>query len=63
VVAIPVLIAVTLIHNPTWAHVVEDVDPGSHRRRDTKEIRVIARKYEYDPAVIAVKHGDRVRLV
>jgi plastocyanin len=63
VVAIPVLIAVTLIRNPTWAHVVVDVDPGTHRRRDTKEIRVIARKYEYDPAVIAVKHGDHVRLV
>jgi cytochrome c oxidase subunit II len=36
---------------------------GTHRRRDTKEIRVTAKEYEYDPAVITVKHGDRVRLV
>ena len=48
---------------PTWAHLAQDVNPGTRRRRDTKEIRVTAKKYEYDPAVITVKHGDPVRLV
>ena len=62
VIALLVVIAVTL-HNPVWAHLTQDVDPGAHTGRDTKEIRVTARKYEYDPAVITMKQGDHVKLI
>lgn len=62
VIAVLIVIAATL-HNPTWARLTQDVDPGGHTGRDTKEIRVTAKKYEYDPAVITVKQGDRVRLI
>ena len=61
--AVPVLVAVTPIHNRTWAHLAQDVDPGDDAGGDTNEIRVTAKKYEYDPAVITVKQGDRVRLI
>lgn len=62
VMAILVVIAVTL-HYPMWARLTQDVDPGTHTNRDTKEMRVTAKKYEYDPAVITVREGDRVRLI
>ena len=61
-IALLVVMAATL-HNPTWARLTQDVDPRAHAGRDTKEIRVTAKKYEYDPAVITVKQGDRVNLI
>jgi cytochrome c oxidase subunit 2 len=30
---------------------------------DVKEIKMTAKKYEFDPNVITVKHGDEVRLI
>ena len=54
-VAVLVVIAATLIHKPTWAHLEQDVDQGTRRRRDTKDIRITVKKYEYVPAVITVK--------
>ena len=62
VVAVLVIIAVTL-HNPTWASLKQNMEPGTRVNRETKEIRVTAKKYEYDPSVITVKQGDRVRLI
>lgn len=63
VVAVLVIIAVTLLHNATWASLTQEVDPRARANQDTKEIRVTAKKYEYDPAVITLKQGDRVRLI
>ena len=62
VVAVLVIIAVTL-HNRTWASLRQNMEPGTRVNRETKEIRVTAKKYEYDPSVITVKQGDRVRLI
>jgi cytochrome c oxidase subunit 2 len=62
VVAVLVVIAVTL-HNPTWASLRQNMEQETRANRDTKEIRVTAKKYEYDPSIITVKQGDRVRLI
>ena len=48
VVAVLVVIAVTL-HSPTWASLRQNMEPGTRANRETKDIRVIAKKYEYDP--------------
>jgi cytochrome c oxidase subunit II len=63
VIAVLVAIAATLLHDPTWASLTQEVDPSAHANQDTKEIRISAKKYEYDPAVITVKQGDRVKLI
>jgi len=63
VVAVLVVIAVTLSYYPTWAGLAQDSGPGAGANQDSKEIRVTAKKYEYDPAVITVKQGDHVRLI
>ena len=63
VVAVLVVIAVTLSYYPIWAGLAQDSGPGAGANQDTKEIRVNAKKYEYDPAVITVKQGDRVKLI
>lgn len=63
VVAVLVVIAVTLSYYPTWAGLKQDSGPGAGASQDTKEIRVTAKKYEYDPAVITVKQGDHVKLI
>jgi cytochrome c oxidase subunit 2 len=61
--AVLIVIAVTLSHyraRPTFA---QDAAPGTGVSKDTKEIRMTAKKYEYDPAVITVKQGERVKLI
>ena len=47
VIAVLVVIAATLMHNPTWASLTQEVDPRTRANQDTKEIRVTAKKYEY----------------
>ena len=48
VVVVLVVIAATL-HSPTWANLTQEVDPSARENQDTKEIRVSAKKYEYNP--------------
>ena len=40
----------------------QEVDRGARANQDLKEIGR-AKKYGYDPAVITVKQGDRVKLI
>jgi len=61
--AILAAIAVALSHYPTRATFEQDATPYTGVSKDTKEIRMTAKKYEYDPAVITVKEGEHVRLV
>ncbi len=63
VLATLVAIAVALSHCPARATFAQDVAPGSGVSKDTKEIRMTAKKYEYDPAIITVKEGEHVSLV
>ena len=63
VLAVLVLIAVTLSQYPTLAAFTQGADPGTGVSKDTKEIRITAKKYEYDPAVITVSQGEHVKLV
>jgi cytochrome c oxidase subunit 2 len=63
VLAVLVLIAVTLSHYPTLAAFTQGADPGTGVSKDTREIRITAKKYEYDPAVITVSQGEHVKLV
>jgi cytochrome c oxidase subunit 2 len=63
VLAILVAIAVVLSHYPTRATFAQDAAPDSRVSKDTKEIRMTAKKYEYDPAVITVKEGEQVKLI
>jgi cytochrome c oxidase subunit II len=63
VLALLVLIAVTLPHYPTWAALTQDADPGAGVSKDTREIRITAKKYDYDPAVITVSQGEHIKLV
>jgi cytochrome c oxidase subunit 2 len=58
VLAVLIVIAVTLSHYPSWSASKQDVG-----RKDTKEIRITAKKYEYDPAVITVKQDEHVKMV
>jgi cytochrome c oxidase subunit II len=62
VLAVLVAIAVTLSHYPTCAAYTQDAGPGAGESKETKEIRITAKKYEYDPAVITVKQGEHVKL-
>jgi cytochrome c oxidase subunit 2 len=61
--AVLVVIAVTLSHYPARPTFAQDAAPGSGVSKDAKEITMTAKKYEYDPAVITVKQGERVRLI
>jgi cytochrome c oxidase subunit 2 len=61
--AVLIVIAVTLSHRPTRLTFAQDAAPGTGVSKDAKEIRMTAKKYEYDPAVITVKQGQRVRLI
>jgi cytochrome c oxidase subunit 2 len=61
--AVLFVIAVTLSHHPTRVTFAQDAAPGTGVSKDVKEIRMTAKKYEYDPAVITVKQGQRVRLI
>jgi cytochrome c oxidase subunit 2 len=63
VLAILVAIAVALSHYPTRATFAQDAAPDTAVSKDTKEIRMTAKKYEYDPAVITVKEGEHVKLI
>ena len=63
VLAILVVIAVALSQYPARANFAQDTAPGAGVSKDTKEIRMTAKKYEYDPAVITVKEGEHVRLI
>jgi cytochrome c oxidase subunit 2 len=61
-VAVLVVIAVMLSHYPMRA-VFQDAGAGTIASKDVKEIRIAAKKYEYDPGVITVKQGEHVRLI
>jgi cytochrome c oxidase subunit II len=63
VLAILVVIAVAFSHYPARANSAQDAAPGTGVSNDTKEIRMTAKKYEYDPAVITVKEGEHVKLI
>ena len=63
VLAILVVIAVALSQYPARANFAQDTAPGAGVSKDAKEIRMTAKKYEYDPAVITVKQGQGVRLI
>jgi cytochrome c oxidase subunit 2 len=63
VVAVLVVIAVTLSHYASWAAFTQHAGTGAGASQDPKEIRVTAKKYEYDPAVVTVRQGDRVKLI
>jgi cytochrome c oxidase subunit II len=63
VLATLVVVAVALSHSPGRATLAQDVAPSTGASKDTKEIRMTAKKYEYDPAIITVKEGEHVSLV
>jgi cytochrome c oxidase subunit 2 len=63
VLAILIVIAVAVSHYPARANSAQDAAPGTGVSKDTKEIRMTAQKYEYDPAVITVKEGGHVKLI
>ena len=61
--AVLVVTAVMLSHFPTRAAFTQDPGAGTHAGNGVKEIRMTAKKYEYDPGVITVKQGEHVRLI
>jgi len=61
-VAVLVVIAVMLSHYPMRA-AFQDAGAGTSASKDVKEIRIAAKKYDYDPGVITVKQGEHVRLI
>ena len=61
--AVLVVIAVTLSHYPTSAALTQDASPGAGASKDAREIRVTAKKYDYDPAVITVRQDEHVKMV
>lgn len=61
-VAVLVVIAVMLSRYPMRA-AFQDAGTGTSASKDVREIMITAKKYEYDPGVITVKQGERVRLV
>jgi cytochrome c oxidase subunit II len=63
VLASLVVTAVAFSHYPARANSAQDAAPGTGVSKDTKEIRMTAKKYEYDPAVITVKEGEHVKLI
>jgi cytochrome c oxidase subunit 2 len=63
VLAILVVIAVALSRYPTRPTFAQDAPPGAGASNDPKEIRMTAKKYEYDPALITVKQGEHVSLI
>ncbi len=63
VLAVLIVIAVTLSRFPTPAAFTQDASPGAGVSKDAREIRVTAKKYEYDPAVITVKQDEHVKLI
>ena len=62
-VAVLVVTAVMLSHFLTRAAFTQDAGAGTHAGNGVKEIRMTAKKYEYDPGVITVKQGEHVRLI
>ena len=63
VLAVLIVIAVTLSRFPTSAAFTQDASPGAGVSKDAREIRVTAKKYEYDPAVITVQQDEHVKLI
>jgi hypothetical protein len=63
VVAVQVVIAVTLIRSPTVGTPRAGCGPGDTQASGYEGNQGYSQKYEYDSAVITVKHRDRVRLV
>ena len=63
VLAVLVAITITLSHYATPTAFTQDAEPGAGVMKDAKEIRIAAKKYEYDPGVITVKQGEHVRLI
>jgi len=61
--AVLVVTAVMLSHFPTRAAFTQDAGAGTSASKDVKEIRMTAKKYEYEPGVITVKQGEHVRLI
>ena len=62
-VAVLVVTAVMLSHFPPRAAFTQDAGAGTHAGNGVKEIRMTAKKYEYDPGVITVKQGEHVKLI
>ena len=62
-VAVLVVMAVMLSHHPMRAGFSQNASAGTSAAKDLKEIRVTARKYEYDPGAITVRQGEHVRLI
>ena len=62
-VAVLAVIAVMVSHFPTRAAFTQDAGGGAEATKDVKEIRITAKKYEYDPGVITVKQGEHIRLL
>jgi len=58
-----VVIAVMLSRFPMRAAFTQDAGAETHVGKGVKEIRMTAKKYEYEPSVITVKQGEHVRLV
>jgi len=63
VVAALVVIAVMVSRFPMRAAFIQDAGAGTQAGKDVKEIRMTAKKYEYEPGVITVKQGEHVRLI
>jgi cytochrome c oxidase subunit 2 len=63
VVAALVVIAVMLSRFPMRAAFTQDAGAETHVGKGVKEIRMTAKKYEYEPGVITVKQGEHVRLI
>jgi cytochrome c oxidase subunit II len=63
VVAALVVIAVMVSRFPMRAAFTQDAGAGTQAGKDVKEIRMTAKKYEYEPGVITVKQGEHVRLI
>ena len=61
--AVLVVTAVMLSHFRTRAAFTQDARAGTQAGKGVKEIRMTAKKYEYEPGVITVKQGEHVRLI
>ena len=63
VLAILIVIAVAFSHYPARTTFAQDAAPGSKVGKDTREIMMTAKNYEYEPGVISVKEGEHVKLI
>ena len=63
VVAVLIVTVVALSQHPTWGSYMQSEGPMTGASKDVKEIRMTAKKYEYDPSTITVKQGEHVQLM